>query len=51
MPLTIILPSLSFTPSSVSFIDFGLPGKFKIKHFLRITPTCLERMAVGTNAN
>src|SRR5581483_8220882 len=48
MPLTSCLPSSSFTPSRVSRIDFGWPGRLMIRLLPRITPTCRDRIAVGT---
>jgi hypothetical protein len=39
---TTTLPSSAFTPSSVSLIDFGWPGRFRINACLRITPTWRE---------
>ena len=37
MPLTSVLPSSSFSPSSVSLIAFGWPGRLMISACLRIT--------------
>src|SRR5438874_7912623 len=36
------------TPSSVSLIAFGWPGRFKISARPRMTPTWRDRIAVGT---
>ncbi len=35
-------------PSSVSLIAFGWPGRLRISALPRITPTCRDRIAVGT---
>ena len=48
MPTWRTLPSASRTPSSVSRIDLGWPGRLMIRHLPRITATWRDRIAVGT---
>ena len=48
MPGTSDEPSLPFSPSSVSAIALGWPGRLMIRLRPRITATWRERMAVGT---
>src|SRR5204863_4747896 len=36
------------TPSSVSLIAFGCPGRLRISALPRITPVCRDRIAVAT---
>ena len=49
MPGTTCSPPGPFTPSSVSLIALGWPGRLRISALPRITPTCRDRIAVGTN--
>ena len=48
MPATVERPSASRRPSSVSWIDFGWPGRLTISAPPRITATWRDRIAVGT---
>ena len=48
MPGTRLWPCASFSPSSVSAIALGWPGRLMIRLLARTTATWRERMAVGT---
>src|SRR5882762_5534193 len=43
------IPGAPGSPCSVSRIDFGWPGRLMISACPRITATCRDRIAVGTN--